>query len=217
MIDLFEYNPLDKPRPNYFPQFYLFESNPLIARISTENQIGQVADTNYAPASATVSANTTNSQIPITNVQGTLVPGMKVEGPNIPEDVFVSSYVAPDVFLEDITGVAFTATLEQNDILRFIPGFTTNNLGTLKLPGIQYLSVYETTPTVSNLDIYFETTTAGLISDLNSLILSESLGGADISSFNTSGWTEAAASGADILSSTFQVVDQFGVPLDTTN
>tara|TARA_Y100000401_G_scaffold18709_1_gene12616 strand:+ start:2359 stop:6705 length:4347 start_codon:yes stop_codon:yes gene_type:complete len=216
MVDLFEYNPLDKPRPNYFPQFYLFESNPLIARISTENQIGQVADTNYAPASATVSATTTGTAIPITNIQGTLVPGMKVEGPNIPEDVFTNNNASP-VQLIDITGAAFTATLEQNDILRFIPGFTAPNLGTLKLPGIQYLSVYETTPTVSNLDIYFETTTAGLISDLNSLILSESLGGADISSFNTSGWTEAAASGANILSSTFQVVDQFGVPLDTTN
>ena len=41
----------------------------------------------------------------------------------------------------------------------------------LKTPGIQYLAVYETEPTESALDIYWETTTAGLISDLNSAII----------------------------------------------
>ena len=216
MQDLFEYSFVDQPAPNYFPQFYLFKSNPLIARISTENQIGQIATNNYSAASGTVSANTTSSSIPLNNVQGVIADGMKVEGPNITEDVFVASYGAPNVVLIDKSGASFVADLKLNDTLRFIPGFVSPHLGTLTLPGIQYLSVYETTPVVSNLDIYWETTNAGLISDLNSLILTSSLGGANISGFNTSPWNENLSSGGNILQVPFEVVDQFGVAIDTS-
>ena len=87
------------------------------------------------------------------------------------------------------------------------------NKGVLSVPGLQYLSVYETTPTLSNLDIYWETTTSGLISDLNSLILSESSGGAGIDSFDVAGWTEGLATTQDILANAFKVVDQFGVDI----
>ena len=34
MQDLFDYDPSLTPAPNYFPQFYLYESNPYIARLS---------------------------------------------------------------------------------------------------------------------------------------------------------------------------------------
>ena len=54
LSDLFDYNQLVPPVPNYFPQFYLSESNPLIARISTSSKIGQTALTNYGISSALV-------------------------------------------------------------------------------------------------------------------------------------------------------------------
>ena len=85
------------------------------------------------------------------------------------------------------------------------------------LPGIQYLGIYETSPVLSNLDIYWETSTSGLINDLNFLILSESQGGADISSFDTGSWDEGLSSGGDILDTEFEIVDLFGVPIDTAD
>ena len=70
MQDLFDYNPSLTPAPNYFPQFYSYESNPLIARISTEKQIGQIATTNYSPVSAEVAINATSDEILLKNVVG---------------------------------------------------------------------------------------------------------------------------------------------------
>ena len=108
--------------------------------------------------------------------------------------------------------------LEEGDVLYISPGAdNAANRGSLILPGLQYLGVYETSPVVSNLDIYWETTTSGLISDLNFLILSESQGGADISSFDTGSWDEGLGSGGDILDTEFEVVDLFGVPVDTAD
>ena len=52
MRDMFDYPPSTIPSPNPYTQFYDFESNPLIARISTSSKIGQVAthDTFYCHA-----------------------------------------------------------------------------------------------------------------------------------------------------------------------
>ena len=44
----------EPPRPNYFPQFYLIESNPLVARISTESKIGQISTTNFNTITASI-------------------------------------------------------------------------------------------------------------------------------------------------------------------
>jgi len=224
MADLFDYNPTDPPQPNYFPQFYLFESNPLIARISTEKQIGQISTTNYSPGSCLVDTSSTtypNATIDVKNVSGTIAIGMKVEGLKIADNVYVSSVVgaAPVTQITLIQGIAgtpaFIADVSVNDKLNFIPAFNIlpNFPNPLSLPGIQYLSVYETTPVLSNLDIYWETTTSGLITDLNNLILSESSGGAEISGFDTGSWKEDLANGANILSSNFQITDQFGVAI----
>ena len=97
--DLFDFDPLDPPRPNYFPQFYLFESNPSIARISTQKKIGQVADTNYAVASGRVpigSGGTFAAGNPITlnNINGTFVNDMIVTSPKIQDGVYVTNVPA---------------------------------------------------------------------------------------------------------------------------
>ena len=232
MYDLFDYNPLDPAKPNYYKQFYLYESNPLIARISVEDPIGQIVTTDYEPWSCTVVNNSPGGGDPDVDVttipvpSGAFIPqiGDVVTGANLPEEIVVESYTinaapTPDVLrLQDSNGVSYRASLSEGDVLYIQPGFPgIANKGALLLPGLQYLGIYETSPVVSNLDIYWETTTSGLISDLNLLILSESQGGADISSFDTAPWTEALASGGDILGTDFEIVDLFGVPIDTAD
>jgi hypothetical protein len=209
MSDLFDYDPTDPPRPNYFPQFYLDESNPLISRISTENQIGQIASTNYAVASGLVNTPVNNNtSVTLKNLEGTPANDMIVSGPGLKEGIYIANAAgSPTLILSE------AVTLSADDILTFAPGYAASNQGNLSVPGLQYLSVYETTPTVSSLDIYWETTTSGLISDLNSLILSESSGGAGIDSFDTAGWTEGLATTSNILANAFKVVDQFGVDI----
>ena len=207
LADLFDYDPTDPPRPNYFPQFYLDKSNPLISRISTENQIGQIASTNYAVASGLVNTPVNNNtSVTLKNLEGTPANNMIVSGPGLKEGIYIANAAgSPTLILSE------AVTLSADDILTFAPGYAASNQGNLSVPGLQYLSVYETTPVLSSLDIYWETTTSGLISDLNSLILSESSGGAGINSFDVSGWTEGLATTSDILANAFKVVDQFGV------
>ncbi len=214
LADLFDYDPTDPPRPNYFPQFYLDESNPLISRISTENQIGQIASTNYAVASGLVNAGGSfaiGASIVLKNLNGTPAVNMLVRGSGLPDGLAVTNVLGgPPVNTIQLNQAV---TLSTDQLIELVPGYAPFNRGTLSTPGLQYLSVYETTPTVSSLDIYWETTTSGLISDLNSLILSESSGGAGIDSFDTAGWTEGLATTSNILANAFKVVDQFGVDI----
>ena len=80
---------------------------------------------------------------------------------------------------------------------------------------IENLAILETAPTVSRLDIYWETSTAGIISDLNNAI-SNAPGSAtaNFDSFNTSAFEEDIVAGDEILSSNFEIVDNFGVEYD---
>ena len=185
--DLFDYDPTAPPKPNYYPQLYLSESNPLVARISTESKIGQVATTNYGVASATVLADTTNSQaVTLTGVAGILAADMIITGPGIPEDTRLAIGGGPiyNLVEEDgITGVF--VSLKEGDELSFVQAFSGTNGGELITPGLQYLAVYETEPVQSNLDIFWETSTSGIISDLNTLILNSTGGGFGIDGFNT--------------------------------
>jgi len=80
-------------------------------------------------------------------------------------------------------------------------------------PGLQYLAVYETEPVDSQLDIYWETSTSGLISSLNKAILDGTNGGSSFSSFNTNNWSEALASGGNILNAGFTVQNSLGATI----
>jgi hypothetical protein len=81
---------------------------------------------------------------------------------------------------------------------------------------IENLAVFETEPVESKLDIFWETTSAGLVSDLNSAVANSGSGAvAFFSSFNTSPFDEDIASGADILNGDFRLVDNFGADIDT--
>ncbi len=197
MNDLFDYNPAQPAQPNLFPQFYAFESNPLIARITTEKLVGQISTTDYLIGSARGSISTTQPvyrtststsetntptqpsgptvTVEITSIKGTIQPGMRVYATGVEEEMYVSAVnltTAPFTFsIQDKNTVPFAINYETTTQFQFVETEGFSNGFKLKKPGIQYLAVYETEPTESALDIYWETTTAGLISDLNSAII----------------------------------------------
>ena len=85
---------------------------------------------------------------------------------------------------------------------------------------VENLAILETEPTESRLDIFWETSTAGLVNELNNLILNDTGGGSGFSDFNSGNFTEAAG-GVDatrnVLSSNFSLVDNLGGVLDPTS
>ena len=178
MDDLFDYSQTDVPRPNYFPQFYSYESNPLIARITTQSKIGQIASTGYNVASGLVDTYTSPNQVALKNITGTPAIGMNATGGGLPEGVTISGYASPNVtFSQDIT-------LSPDDVLSFSQ---TEN------PGLQYLAVYETEPVESLLDIFWETSSSGLVSTLNEAILYDNQGAAELVGFTTANFNEGIA------------------------
>ena len=293
--DLFDYDPISPNQPDYFPQFYNLNSNPLIARISTQTQIGQVATTNFSPSSATVEQAVDNFwKIPLTSITGEpeVSPNPDlVSGKGIPDNIYVNSFTAPigsngtaitngavggsgnrdvvlssgsitggdptpgssvtgegvpqytivdeyiiatntlrceqsilgvaegtvltftqgpgEIEVKDATGALFRLSVDSGVSLTFtetIGGFP----GVANVPGVQYLAVYETEPVESLLDIFWETSTAGLISELNDAILNASDAAATFSDFNTNAFTEGLVSGAAILQAPFQLTTTFG-------
>ena len=224
--ELFDYNAAAPPRPNFIPQFYQYESNPLIARISTPKQIGQVSTTNYSPASAESQTDqTTTSAAPnllLQNLEGTILPNSFISSPKLIDGLLVNfvdnAATPPYITIKNEAGALVYVTLSEGDIITFTPGLGGTSTGDdsegLQTPGIQYLAVYETEPVESLLDIYWETTTSGLVTDLNSLILNSTGGAADFSPIDSTDWDEAYNVGDEILSSDFTVQDSFGVAIN---
>ncbi len=212
--DLFDYNPNDRPSPNYFPQFYLLDSNPLIARVSTNNRIGQISTLNYSPGEAQINDVATNFNYPanqninIKNISGSIATNAIVTGIGIPDGTFVTSFTSgnPISIIQLNKGVV----LSENDVLYFAPGLAlTSGVRELATPGIQYLSVYETEPVDSLLDIFWETTTTGIISDLNTLILNSSDAAGGVGQFVTD-WDETITAADNIFTAPVYLVDAFG-------
>jgi len=216
--DLFEYNPVNPPVPNYFGQFYLNESNPLIARISTNKQIGQVANENYSIASATVVSSAVvvpatsppTTTIEYKDLRGTLTASSIVSGIGVPDDTTIVSIPAgtPTTFI--VTG---EISLDADTKIAMVPGFPADFLGDPVTPPIQYLAVYETEPVESLLDIFWESTSTGEVNELNTLILNATGGGAGLINTSTSDWDESYVLNDTIFNNNFQVVDSFGTPI----
>jgi hypothetical protein len=283
--DLFDYTSIgdDAPRPDYFPQFYDLESNPLIARVSTHRQIGQISTTNYETVSAQSSLSTNTDIIRLASIAGdptTINPGDKVLGSGFPDDLvietpgftaespisnvpaFASAAVSIDnkiilntlgdpaqsIAVGDLVynpanpnsipaGTFITAIdvgnieITLNNAVNVSNGTTLviSNPARIKVnkpvsitadqtvtivndatPGLQYLAVYETEPVESLLDIFWETSTSGLISDLNNAIIDAESGGASLSGLNPSPFTEGLEEGGEIFLSPFSMLDNFG-------
>ena len=92
-------------------------------------------------------------------------------------------------------------------------GFTSTNQEDSTYLFADKLMVFETEPFKSNIDIYYETSTTGIISELNNSILSDGSGTTDapfgLSSVNINNWFESTAVGQSI-SNTFEVVNSSG-------
>jgi hypothetical protein len=103
--------------------------------------------------------------------------------------------------------------IESNPLIARIS--TELQLGVVSTGDVQNLAIYETKPVESKLDIYWETSTVGLISELNNAILTDS-GGAAI----VIGWTfnmsEANSIGTTVVNN-FGFTDLSGVPVFPTS
>ena len=277
--DLFEYSPVgeDVPRPNYFPQFYSLDSNPLIARISTNKQIGQISTTNYQTVTATIGVSEFTSVLKLSSTSGNtggIAIGDIVSGPGFPENLKASSTFTAGASLAPFTvatsgssgnvvetttsplptpnsvvsgtgipkGTVITSasgtSVVLSNIVNVSPGqvILVNDLATITVdqavnavintdititkdadPGIQYLAVYETEPQESLLDIFWETSTSGLISDLNNAVLNESSGGASLFGFNPDIFKEDLLANTNVSSSTILIVDNFNSPVSNAS
>jgi hypothetical protein len=229
--DLFDYNPNNRPSPNYFPQFYLLDSNPLVARISTNNKIGQISTLNYSPGEAQINAgaltpidypawtDTTpaTGNIPIKNISGSIATNAIVTGIGIPEGTYVAIFNVATASNPAKIGLNNAVVLSTNDVLYFAPGLQlSSGVRELATPSIQYLSVYETEPVDSLLDIFWETATTGIISDLNTLILNSSDAAGGVGNF-VADWDETITATENIFNAPVFLVDAFGTNLPVYN
>ncbi len=96
-------------------------------------------------------------------------------------------------------------------------GLLNNNIGTLGNPeyaAIENLTIFETEPDLSRLDFYFETSTSGLISELNVAVATDTGGAFGIDNFNFS-QTEATGLAATVATN-FYPTDITVSPINST-
>ena len=251
--DMFDFNPIKPEAPNNFPQFYSLDSSPLIARITTENPIGQLATTRYFTesgnalkaeslygSSATGVVNDAKPQEfvcivaftgDLTNPPAGIEPFDLVSSNSLPDKTYVKNVTTITEDYPAATGAVSGLKIElvdsNNNDFFFIPvenelititkttgtgAPSSTNFRTEAIPGIQRLAVYETQPTESLLDIYWETSSSGLISDLNSVVLNnqDTPAGVQFFPFLTSTFDEGLPQNNNILASGFQILDSFG-------
>ena len=101
--------------------------------------------------------------------------------------------------------------LARLDTSQTIGVISTNAVNTNMTP---FLAIYETEPQDSLLDIFWETPTVGLISDLNDAIASNYTGAVGWSSYTSSAFTEASVG---VFLNGISPVDQSGVNLINTD
>ncbi len=197
MNDLFGLDPLSVGYPVAgYKEFYLYESNPLIGRISTTSKFGVSSTVTRATVNGVV---TNNVDIIIDNLSGPApLPGDIVSGSGVLAETSVVSYNAG---LSTVT-VNQAQTLADDTLLLFSPQVAPIT--------IQNLAVLETTPVESLLDIFWETSTSGLVSELNTSILDQSLGGSNLEGWTTPNLIESAVVGTVINGAPFYLIDNFG-------
>ena len=181
---------------NYQPtnDFYEIESNPLIAKISTNKKFGVVTDSASATLSTAISAVVT---IPgLVEVKGIIKVGDIVTGENVTDNTGVVSVTGNPVTSISVTGAQ---TLPVRTILTFNDPEPVYNL-----------AVFETAPVESNLDIFWETSSSGIVSELNNFILNDSNGASGIGNWNVSGFSESKEAPQKVTNTPFNVLDNFG-------
>ena len=202
-------------------EFYNVDADPLIARINTPSgKFGiqavlvtiEADGANNTATTFGVDLATVSPGAVVTNV---IVAGQKISGEGIPEGcTVVSTQAAPPLInINNPSGVICTPS--NNSIITFSPTpFRNGNSTLLTIPRIvnmPQLAVMETDAVDSNLDIFWETTSTGLINELNTAILGGINDSVSISGFDYTGtFLESLGNNNNILTSNFTIVDQFG-------
>ena len=197
-------------------EFYNISSNPLIGRISTPSgKFGTpaviVTGAINAAASGSLSiVNITSSTVTPQPAAAAIVSGQTVTGPGIVEGTIVVSVSGGGAY-RIVQLNKDTAGTSVNDVLTFTPTpIDANNWVTMP-----QLAVMETDPVDSNLDIFWETTTAGLVSELNQAISGGTAEGVSFG-FNPDNFDEeikpgtAGGNDPNMCSSDFNILDVFG-------
>ena len=175
--------------------FYEIESNPLIAKISTRKKFGVVTTSSNALTNGAV----TTITIAVDNVQGVISQGDIVRGADVAENTIVVSYNGSSTVV-----VNKAQTLVDNTLLTFTP----QNANEFSL------AVFETTPVESNLDIFWESSSSGSVSELNTLILNESNGAGSLGGWSTGTFTEAVSNPQSITGAAgFTILDAAGATI----
>jgi len=202
-------------------EFYNVISNPLIARLNTPSKkigVAAVITTAVVDVSQTGAGALDEINITISSVQPQFPAG---GNPAVTNSIFIGQIVSgngvpPGTTVTGSVGnsgvwkLTFSNNLEgttTDDILTFSPTNPLPSLGFITMP---QLAVMETDGVDSELDIFWETTSEGLITQLNQAILGGTTDGVALSGFNASTFTEALAVNSEILSADFNIVDQFG-------
>ena len=196
---------------NYIPSqaFYSIDSDPFIARISTTKQFGvvntnatRITDTQLAPDTAVINLSAAGGV-------GTIAVGDSVTGGTI----------IPGTIVKTITS---STEIELNKPQTLVALTTLNFHKSVPITSLQNLAVFETDPVLSELDIFWETSSSGLITDLNTAIIENSSAAATINDFNATNFTEAIIPGVStnpvsdgpvIGTTTFNLVNELNVAI----
>ena len=209
-------------------EFYNINSNPLIGRISTPSkQFGiPAAVTTAEVGNPSTSGPLTEVQVVTASINPLYYVGVNpmvslsidanqvVSGNGIVDGTKVVSTSAGSLAtLTKITLDTARSVMTVGDVLTFSPTLT----GPVADPWLKMpqLAVMETDPVDSDLDIFWETTTAGLVSELNQAISGGTAEGVSFG-FNTDNFDEEIKPGTgggnnpNMCSADFNILDVFG-------
>jgi len=198
------------------PDFYNVVSNPLIARINTPSKkIGVQAIITTGTVGSTSLGGLNTIGITLTSISpqsspfaavNSIFAGQTVTGNGVPDGTIITGAIADSGFWK----ITLSNNLEGttvNDVLTFTP---TNDSILYDWVTMPQLAVMETDGVNSNLDIFWETTSEGLITELNQAVLGGTADAVSLSGFNASIFKESLALNSEILSADFTILDQFG-------
>ena len=202
---------------NAFHGFYRSDSNPFIADINTSQNINEQFG---VPNSLTSTVVTGSAKGP--SADNVVI----VENIAVGENILIGSILTSSALPATnepyvVTGVEGTAPSDLTVTLNRNLDISNNDSLTFTFNSyndISTLAIFETAPVESKLDIFWETSTSGLVSDLNNLVArsGETPGATDLTDWNTDPYREDIGIGVDILNSDFTIKDSFGTNLDPT-
>jgi len=194
----------------YIPsnEFYSIDSDPLIARISTIKQFGVTEENITAIVATTPVGLHPQGTVFFVDVSGIAL-GDRLSANGITTPVIVES-INPQTTPESIVVSGANVLLAPTTVVTFFPTDPVTN--------VQNLAIFETEPVLSELDIFWESTTSGLISDLNTAIITgDTNSAANLNGFNSDNFDEAIVPGISnggnsplLGNGDFELIDSFG-------